>query len=250
MHLAKFIYDLSGKPSPKANELDDELDYLLLQKGLGEPSCLHEFDDRNVSDQIEKLDCEVITHWIHRKFKPALLLLLIESDENVSFVKEELSRLRGRQNFIDKFFRFVFIERHAKQRLRELCFEGSCKFDLMHEVKNLQRTLTFISSHFQLISPSNITLKDTEKYTLADITLFNYLRRILLGEFQTHGLRSHIKNCDPLLQFMLRYKSKNPHVVYEDPFEDEEKKKSLMADLTKPAIVAAGVIIFFLWRRR
>lgn len=246
--MSKFVYDLTSKNNPKPEELDKELDHLLLRSGPAEATYVHEYDYRNPSDQIDKLDSEIISNWLRFRLEPAMLILTVKSDENIQVTKGELSTLPEYRSLVDRMFRFKFLENHATNKIRELISDVVSQFESQVEIKKTERTLTFLSNHLQ--NCHNLTLLNTEKYTSADLALINYLRRILTGKYNTFGLRIHVKNCDPLMNFMKRFKSKNPYVVIEDPASDEPESRNLLGDLTAPAIFALGSVLFFLWRLR
>lgn len=243
--VSKFLYDLFGLPEPNTRDLDNEIDRLFFAKGnVGEPTFLNEWDER---DLLGPLDAEVIANWLTRKFEPAFVMILIDSDDNYYKTKVELSKMKTTKSFIDKLLRHIYVNRRAHQRIAELCFDQDFRNITMdRSILRLKRTLTFLSRHLESDN-NNLTLQNTEAYTVADITLYNYLKRIIVGRHKDFGLRSHIKLCDSLLKFMTRYEIKNPHV---EPAREStaEEETTLVQELTKPAIVAFGVVLFFLWR--
>lgn len=248
MFLSKFVFHLTSKPIPEPAQLDRELDHLLLRTGPVQPTYLHEYDERDSSDQIDKLDSEIVSKWLRHRFEPAMILLTVKSDDNVSFTKEELFKLKEYQDLINRLFRFKFLENYASQKIREFFFDLTSELNASLEFKKLQRTLTFLSAHLQ--GHENLTLFSSDKYTPADLVLVNYLRRIMIGKYHTYGLRSHIKNCDPLKHFLMRFKSKNPFVLMGDSCSAENEARSLISDLTRPAIFVLGTVLFFVWRFR
>lgn len=249
--MSKFLYDLFGVPEPSIKDLDNEIDRLFFIKGnVGEPTFLIEWVERDI---LGPLDAEVIANWLTRKFEPALVMMFIDSEDNYHKTKSELSKMGTSRSFIDKILKHIYINRRAHQRIAELCFDQDYKnINLDNAIIKLKRTLTFLSKHLEQnystdSSINNLTLQNTEAYTVADITLYNYLKRIIVGRYKDFGLRSHIKLCDSLVKFMTRYERKNPHI---EPARESsvEEETTLIQELSKPAIVAFGVILFFLWR--
>lgn len=247
MLLEKFIYDLSGRPEPAKEEIDDDIDRLLLVKGAEEPNYLAKLDER---DQLN-LDSEVAAEWIRKKFEPALIVLLFESGNNKNVVKSELAKMYSTKSFVERWFRFSFVERQSWQRVRELCFDSPQQRKITDIVNRLKKTLTFLSNHLEQSEP-NYTLLGTDAYTPADVILYSYLKRIVIGNFDDLGLKRHLKLCEPLRKFMHRFAAKNVYVIdisNEDPLASDSNQNSLMTDLTKPALVALGFVILFVWRK-
>lgn len=247
MVFTKFIYDLSGKPEPSISELDYELDRLFFIKGnIGEPNFLVDWDDDR--DQIGPIDSEVITSWLTRKFEPTLVLMLLDSQQNYDRVKKELSLMGKYQTLLDKYLRASYIESRSKQRIKELLFDGNVNnLNLSKSIIELKKTLTLLSKYFETESPEHLTLLKTEAYSQADIILYNYLKRIIVGKYKDYGLRSHIKLCDHLVEFMKRYERKNVHI---EPARESDKTEepSLITDLAIPAAIGFAAILFFSWR--
>lgn len=250
MFLTKFVYDLTGRPEPTIDELNEEIDRLLLKKSAEIPTHLVAPDQM---DQVSAIDSEAISFWIKRKFEPVLILLLLGSEDNYQQARRELRKMDRYNNHVtEKYFRCNFVERQAMQRVRELCFDDHEEPNPKRLVEELRRTLTFLSKHFESGRQDLPTLQETDLYTSSDVTLYNYLKRILVGNYKDLGLRSHVKLCDPLISFIRNFAAKNIHVINvanEDPIASNEDEPSLLADLTKPAIFAVGFIVFYLWRR-
>lgn len=244
--MTKFVYDLFGQPQPRESELDYDLNRLLfIEDNVGEPTYLIEWDTR---DQLGPLDTEIICLWLERRFEPALTLMLFDSQDNYYKAKHELSVMGSYKTILDRYFKASQVEKRSKQRLKELSFDDDLNnLNLNNSIKRLKRTLTFLSKHLELESPEYLTLCKTEKYTLADINLYNYLKRIMVGKYKDYGLRSHIKLCDYLVKFMSRYESKNPHVVPARE-DDGNQDSTLVNDFIKPVGFSLAVIVFFLWR--
>lgn len=247
MSLDKFIYDLYHHPEPKEEELDDEIDRLLLTKSVEEPNYLA----KDQQDALSLLDSQVISFWLRRKFEPALVLMLLDSDDNYRLAKSELVLMERYRTHVEKWFRANFVARHAFRRIRELCFDDTDSLKLPKLIVNVKKTLTFLSNHLESNHPQTLTLQGTDAYTSADIALYNYLKRIVVGKYKDSGLKTHVRLCDPLVKFMSRFAAKNTHVIdvsVDDPLNDDCEKSSLLRDITKPAVVALGVMFFFLWR--
>lgn len=245
--LSKFIYDLSGRPKPTDQECDDEIDRLLYIKSAEQPDYLVDYDAR---DQLNNLDSEVLCSWLHRRFQPALILLLLEFENNYQLAKNELCKMERYQTIIDKFFRANFVYLHAMKRVRELCFDNQQSLDFEKSIAGLKKALVFLSDHLERSSPNQGTLLGTEAYAPADIVLYNYLKRLVCGKYKDNGLKNHIRLSDPLKRFMSRYASKNRYVLdvsAGDPLEDSTEQQNLPSDLIKPAIFATGLMLFFLW---
>lgn len=252
MLATKFVYDLLGRPAPKDEELEDEIERLLYLRGVGEPNHIESFDetsnrDHHLDTAPSKLDAEVFKEWIKRRFEPALILLLLDSEDNYYYAKSELVKMKGYETQVDKLLRVNFTRRHAIQRIREMCFDDPVNLKVPQVVDRLKRTLTFLSRHLEQRSPANLTLLNTNAYTVADVTLYSYLKRIVVGRYRDFGLKSHVKLCDTLLAFMQEFRRKNPRVGSIP--DDGPEKPSLVSDIAKPAVVAAIVVMFYLWRK-
>lgn len=244
----KFIYDLFGRPKPTEIELQEETDRLLMLRTTEEPNFLVKQEDQ---DQSTNFDIEVIGRWIEKKFRPALLLLLLVNTDNYPRACDELSKMERYVTIIDRLIRPKFVYYQALQRTREILFAHESLPELSRIINDLRRTLTFLSEH--LNNTSNLTLMDTVAYTHADVLLYRYLKRIMVGKYIDLGLRNHVKLCDPLIRFMHRFATKNTNVIdvsLSDPLANKQPEVSLVADIVKPATVAAGFILFYLWRRR
>lgn len=248
MFLTKFLYDLTGHLEPTNEELDDEIDRLLLKKSAEVPSYLVPQDQ---IDPVSAIDSEAISFWIKRRFEP-ILILLLTSEDNYQQARRELCKMDKYKDYVERFLRCYFVEKQALQRVRELCFDDVDELDLKRLVEELRRTLTFLSNHLELEDKNPPTLLGTDMYTASDVTLYNYLKRIVVGKYKDLGLKSHIRLCNPLIKFMHQFASKNIHVIdvaNEDPIANPEEETSILADITKPAIIVVGFIVFFLWRR-
>lgn len=236
MFITKFIYNLIGQPLPSSDELDEEIDRLLYIKNIEVPTYV---------ETSSSIDPEVISMWITRMFEPALILLLLNSEDNERRVKSELLQMKYYKSLVDKFMRANFVKKHALQRVREMCFDDSSNPKLLDVINKLKRTLTFLSNHLE----NNITLQNTDKYTTADITLYYYLKRILMGRYNDYGLKTHVNLCQPLMRFIARFASKNKQVVDISQNQNTDlDEPSLIQDVTKPAIVAMIFVLFYLWR--
>lgn len=247
MFPVKLIYDLTSRPTPRNDELDEEIDRLLYLKTAEEPNHLEPAKGRDAN---AALDSEVVTQWIRRRFEPALLLLLLGSD-NYHKAKAELTKMERYKNFVDNLFRTIFLEKHSKRRIEGLCFDDLEQVNVSRATVKLKKTLTFLAEHLQHNSSDKLTLFGTDAYTQADIVLYSYLKRILVGKHIDSGLKSHVRLSEALIRFMQRYASKNTRVIditSRDPSEDDTEENSLLADMTKPAVVAASIIMFYLWR--
>lgn len=251
MFAIRFIYDLAGVPKPKDDELEDEIERLFYLKTAEVPNYLVNTEGR---DALANLDSEILNSWLVKKFTTAFILLLIDQPDNKYASRQELAKMeRYNATVVDKFFRSRFLERYAKRRVRETYFADSDIATLDHSVKDLKRTLTFISEHLEHNSSEHMTLLGTDPYTTADVSLYCFLKRIMIGKYRDLGLGYHLKLCDPLIRFMRRYATKNIGVIdvsAGDPLASRESNSSLVSDLVKPAIVGVGFILFYLWRRR
>lgn len=246
MFLTRFIYNLIGHPIPPDRELDEEIDRLLCIKNAENPTYIVTPDSNR--DTIDMIDSEVISRWIVRRFEPALILLILGSADNYHRVKSELHKMEVYKPLVSKFLRANFVERHALKRVKELCFDDIKNTELPQAVDKLKRTLTFLSKQLE----THPTLQDTDKYTKADIVLYYYLKRVLIGKYKDSGLRNHVNFCQPLMRFMSRFANKNQYVVdvtRDNPLGDTSDEPSLVSDITKPAIVAIMVVLFYLWRK-
>jgi len=246
MFATRFLYHLTGAPEPDENDLDDEIDRLLCVKGVETPTYL--FTDDN---QTKQIDSEVLSLWIKRRFEPALLLLLFEHEDNYRTAKSELSKMEKFQSGINSWFRAKFVKKRAMQRVREMCFDDG--LNLPQAVVKVKKTLTFLAHHLERNSPNKLTLLDTEGYTSADINLYNYLKRVVIGGYKDSGLRSHIRLCELLVQFMSRFATRNTYVLNVsagDSLSDDVPQDSLLSDIVRPAMVALGFFIFYQWRCR
>lgn len=247
MFVSKFVYDLTGRVEPSKDELDKDIDRLLFLESIESPDYLLKPDERDLIH----LDSEVLRNWIKRRFEPALLLLLLEHEANQYLSKSELTKMDTYDTLVDKYFRYDFVKRRASQRVKDICFDNPNQLDISNAVTKLKRTLTLLSVHLEE-NGTNFTLFGTDMYTQADVTLYNYLKRIVVGKYKDLGLKSHVKLCEPIKEFMHRYATKNPRIIdvsSEDPLDNEQEPKSLLADMTKPAIVALLFIGFYIWRR-
>lgn len=246
--VSKFIYDLTGRPEPTQEELDDELDRLLLAKSAEKPTHLVSRDDR---EQINHQDSEVICAWLRRRFEPALVMLMFDVEyNNWSKSKRELCKMEPYSSIVDRWLRAYFVHRHGLRRTRELCFDFNKDLKLETLVERLKRTLSFLSHHLMETSPTFFTLQNTDAFTEADVMLYNYLKRILVGKYANRGLETHVRLCEPLIKFMDRYARKNPHIINVttgDPLAETEAS-SIVREMTKPAMIALGVIFLCLWR--
>lgn len=247
MFLSKFIYDLLGHPKPDASQLNDDIDRLLFLQGVETPDYLYKLDERDSKG----LDSEVLSHWIRRRFEPALLLLLLTSEDNHHLVKSELIKMESFQNRVDRFFRYDFVHNHATQRVKELCSDNINYLKINVAILRLKKTITFLAKHIEHNGP-NLTLLGTDTYTPADVILYNYLKRILVGKYKDMGLKSHVRLCDSIIKFMSRYAKKNRYVIdvsSEDPLANPKEENTLIADMAKPVVIALSVILFYVWRR-
>lgn len=247
MFLSKFIYDLTSHPKPTDEELDEDIDRLLFLKGVECPDKLYLGDER---DSIN-MDSEVFKTWIQRRFEPALILLILDHDSNYHMAVSELTKMSTFRTIVEKFCRCDFVKRRAIQRLTELCFDNPKHLKMPDVVSRLKKTLTLLSNHLE-DKGQNRTLFGTETYTPADIMLYNYLKRIVVGKYKDFGLRNHVKLCDPIKQFMHLYATRNTGIIdvsNEDPLAEPDKETSLLVDMTKPAIIALLFIGFFVWNR-
>lgn len=244
----KFIYDLFGRPKPTEAELEEEIDRLLLVKTTEEPNFLVESVEL---DPAAHFDLDIIGRWIQKKFRPALMLLYLVHPDNYHLACDELGKMQRYETIIDRMIRPKFVYYQASHRLRETLFIYDKLPELPRVLNDLRRTLTFLSEHIK--NTKNVTLMDTPAYTSADIILYRYLKRIMVGKYSDYGLRNHIKLCDPLIKFMQRYAAKNKNVIdvsAGDPLANEIEEESLLADMVKPTTVAVGFILFYLWCTR
>lgn len=252
MLAVKFVYDFLGRPAPKDEDLEDEIERLLYLRGVGESSHVESFDETNNRDHHLdtghwKLEAEIFKDWIKRRFEPALILILLDTEDNYSYAKSELVKMKGFDTQVDKMFRANFTRRHAIQRVREMCFDDPSSLKIPQVVDRLKRTLTFLSKHLEQRSPTNLTLLNTNAYTVADITLYSYLKRIIVGRYRDFGLKTHVKLCDNLVAFMREFRKRNP-ILGHIP-DDGPEEPSLVADVAKPAVVAAIFVFFYIWRK-
>lgn len=250
MLASRFIYDLTGLPKPKDEELDEEIDRLLYIKTAETPNYLVSPDSR---DQVATLDSEIVSLWLTKKFKTTLILLLLNHGDNKYLARQELAKMERYNTLADKYLRARFVESHAMKRVREAYFADIDIPTLQHAITDLKRTLTFISEHLERNSSEFTTLLGTDAFTAADVTFYNFLKRIFVGKYKDFGLESHVKLCDPLIKFMRRYASKNIHVIdvsYGDPLSNQSEDSSLLVDIIKPATIGVGFILFYLWCRK
>lgn len=251
MLASRFIYDLTGQPRPSDTELDEEIDRLLYIKTTEQPDYLTVQESR---DQLANLDSEILSLWLTKKFKTALMLLLVENNNNYFQAKAELFKMeRYNNSLVDRFLRASFLHRHAMKRVKEIYFADEQIPSLEHTITDLKRALTFLSQHLEQESPEYCTLLNTDRFNLADVTLYNFLKRLVTGKYKDLGLESHVKLCAPLVRFMRRYASKNTHIIdisSGDPLADDKRESSLLADVVIPATVGVGAIMFYLWCRR
>lgn len=246
MLVTKFIYDLRRVPEPSNEELDEEIDRLLKVKTVEQVTYKVSPQEQDRSSQ---LDSEVIQLWIQRRFEPALILWMFDTENNnYSRANEELGQMEKYNTYLDKVFRINFLERRAMQRIRELCFDDIHNLDLPRVILRLKRLLTFLSKHLEEKYPDRLTLQGFDAYTSADEFLYKYLKRILFGKYKDQGLRTHVKLCDPLTRFMGRLEKKNPYVQAGDPAENEDEESSLIKDSAPWSVISIGLILFFLWR--
>lgn len=248
MLVNKFIYDLFGRPKPTEAELEEEIDRLLYVRTTEEPNFLVRPEEL---DSAAHFDQDIVDRWIQKKFRPAFLLLYLLNSDNYWRARGELGKMQRYETIVDKIIRPKFVHYQASQRLRETLFMYDKVPELPRIINDLRRTLTFLSEHLK--STKNTTLMDTIAYTNADITLYRYLKRIMIGKYNVYGLKNHIKLCDPLILFMQRFATKNTNIIdvsAGDPLLDEDTKESLLADMVKPAAVALGFILFHLWCTR
>lgn len=246
--LTNYIYDITGNQRPETGDLDEEVDRLLFLKGVEEPNYLVGSED---SDGLNELDIEITAHWLKRKIEPALLVCILEPEDNYHRAKTELNKMTRYSTFIERLFRASFLRSRAKLRSQELLFEESELPSLDQATKRLKKVLTFLSKHLETYSENNYTLYNTDRYTNADILLYNYLKRIVVGRYKDSGIRAHLMLCDPLIQFMSRYAKKNTYVIdvsQKDSLADEPDQSGLLHDMTKPAMVVLGLLLFYSWR--
>lgn len=249
MFFSKFIYDLLGHTEPSNDELDEDIDRLLFLKGVESPNYLYESTEQ--SRDLTSLDANVIESWIKRRFEPPLVLLLLEHENNQYMARTELGKMYTQKTWVERYYRYDFVRRRANQRIKEICFDNPNNLKLTLVVERLQKTLDVLSKHLE-DNDTNLTLLGTDTYTSADITLYNYLKRIVVGRYKDFGLRTHVRLSEPLRQFMRRYAKKNTCIIdisTMDPLADPYDQSSLLADLTRPAMVALIAIGFFIWRR-
>lgn len=247
MFVSKFIYELTGHPEPSDKELDDDIERLLYIRGIETPNHIQKIDERDLLYS----DSEIFCHWIKRRFEPALILILLQSDDNVSYSRSELKKMESHKTYVEKLFRHNFVKKRAHERANELCFDNHANLTLNNAILRLKKTITLLAKTLDQ-NKSTYTLLGTNAYTSADITLYNYLKRILVGKFKDMGLKTHVQQCDPIKQFMHLYATRNTHVIdisREDPLAKASEENSLVADMTRPAMIVMGVIIFYLWRR-
>lgn len=246
--VSRFIYDLAGLPKPTEEELNDEIDRLLYMTTAEQPNYIA---DPDTLDPIVKLDSEILVAWLNKKFKPVLLMLILERQDNYQKSKEELCKMSRYDTLVNKFIRPGFLKRHAMKQIRDFYFANNDRPSIKHAVLDLKRLLTRLSEH--LDKQESITLLNTDRYTNADIQLYNYLKRIVLGEYRNDSLTSHVRLCDPLVKFMRRYANKNPEIIdisSEDPLARKNQEPSLLTDIVKSATVGLGFILFFLFIRK
>lgn len=247
MFPVKLIYDLASRPTPKPHELDDEIDRLLYLKSADEPTFLETPEESKAS----VLDIEVATQWMRRRFEPALLLLLLGPD-NYYTSKKELAEMEQYQNVVDKLFRAIFLEKHAKRRIDGLCFDDLEQVSTSRAIVKLKKTLAYLAGHLEKAEKEpETTLLGTKAYTQADIALYNYLKRIFVGKYSDSGLKSHLKNSETLIEFMKGYTRRNKRIIdvlSRDPFDDNSDNGNLLADMVKPAVIAVSIFMFYLWR--
>ena len=250
MLASRFIYDLAGLPRPEVEHLDEEIDRLLYILTAEEPDYMVPPETR---DQLANLDSEILSLWLTKKFKTALILLILGERDNYVISKRELLEMeRFKINWVNRFLRPSFLQKRALEQVDEVYFADTEVPSLQHATTDLKRTLTFISNHLQTESPEYKTLLNTERYTFADKTFYSFLKRIVVGNFKNFGLSAHVKLCSPLINFMKRYAEKNARIIDVsggDPLASPEES-SLIGDAVKPAVVCLAVIIFFLWSRR
>lgn len=245
---SRFIYDLASLPRPTDEELDDEIDRLLYISTAEQPNYLVDAESR---DQLQALDSEILAAWLNRKFKPVLMMLLLERPDNYQRSKGELCKMKRYDTWVNKFLRPSFVRRHATKRIREFYFANTTLPSWRHATQDLKRLLTHISNH--LAATKWGTLLDTDRYTSADVRLYSFLKRIVLGKYHNDGLASHVRLCDPLVNFMRRYAEKNSNIIdisRGDPLAGAKRESSLAADIVRSATIGFGFVLFFMYFRR
>lgn len=250
MFVQKFIYDLASLPKPRDNDVDEEIDRLLYIRTAEIPNYLVPTDGR---DQLANLDSEILSLWLAKKFKPFLINLLLCSNENNVMAKQELKQMDQYKTLVDKYLRPSFAERRATKLLEEFFFADSDVPSLQHSITDIKRLLNLLSEHLRTNSPDTMTLFNTDAYTNADITLYNFLKRLVVGNYKNFGLAQHIRLSEPLVKFMRRYATKNLHIIdvsQADPLASSDQEPSLIADIVKPATIGLGLILFYIWSRR
>lgn len=247
MFASKFIYELTGHPEPSDKELDEDIERLMFIKSIETPNYVQKLDERDIVHS----DSEILCHWIRRRFEPALILLLLQSDDNLQYSRSELRKMESHKTHVERFFRHNFVRKRAIDRANKLCFDNCSNLTLNNAIIRLKKTITSLAKTLEQ-NKSTYTLLGTEAYTPADIILYNYLKRICVGKFKDMGLKTHVQQCDPIKQFMHLYATRNTHVIdisREDPLAKSAEESSLVADMTKPIMIAMSVVIFYMWRR-
>jgi hypothetical protein len=245
--VSRFIYDLAGLPKPTDDELDEEIDRLLYIETAEEPNYLV---DPNSQDALAAMDAEILSLWFVKKFKPVLMMLLLQCQDNYQKSKEELCKMKRYDSFWSRRLRAGFVQIHSVKRVREFFFANASIPTLEHATADIKRLLTLIAEH--LDRQEDLTLFNTDRYTVADVRLYNFLKRIVIGKYRNDGLASHLRLCDPLVRFMRRYARKNTNIIdisSGDPLASNDNEPSLVADLVKSASVGLGFIFLFLYLR-
>lgn len=246
--VSRFIYDLASLPRPTEEELEDEIDRLLYINTAEQPNYLVDVETR---DQLSNLDSEILATWLDKKFKPVLLRLLFECQDNYHRSKEELCKMKRYDTWVNKFLRPSFVKRHASKRIREFYFANTTVPSMEHAILDLKRMLTLLSNH--LFENDGESLLNTDRYTSADVRLYSYLKRLVVGKYHNDGLTNHVRLCEPLVKFMRRYAQKNSNIIdisMRDPLAKDNEETSLLTDIVRTATVGLGFMLLFLYLRR
>jgi len=240
-----------GRERPRAEDLDEEIERLLYIRTAEQPDHVVKSEEL---DPLINLDSDILTIWFMKKFKPALIQRLICSKENYYLAKRELFQMPNYQALVERFLRAGFLEKRAAKMVQEFHFASIEVPSLEHVSDDLKKLLTMISEHLKENSSQNLSLLNTDAYTPADVTLYNFLKRIIVGKYKDEQkLGLHVRLLEPLMEYMHRYAQKNTHIIdisRGDPMADTNEEPNLMADIVKSATIGFGVILFFIWAHR
>lgn len=203
--------------------------------------------------QIEEFaskDSQIVGRYIKKRLEPALLYLLFLDDNNFSnYTCHQLIKSNSNyQTLASRLIRPQFVRRRAEKRLHDhlmLEYEPS---ELKKCLQPAKMLLTLIS--YTLSDDSSRTLfeADGEFTDLADL-LYSCLKRTLVGDWNDNGLKSHVRNCGSLMEFISDYARRKK---VEDVSINNEKpvvKENFLSDIKVPILFLVCSLAFLSWRR-